>query len=84
MKKILVILTTLTLAVAGTANFASADIYVSTENETFDVAILGDSYSAGNGAGMYYHHEYSFRSHRNWGKLTIPSRACPTTWWVAS
>ncbi len=71
MKKILAILTILTLAVAGTANFASADIYVSTENETFDVAILGDSYSAGNGAGMYYHHQYSFRSHRNWGNLYI-------------
>lgn len=71
MKKTLAILTILTLATAGMANFASADIYVSTENETFDVAILGDSYSAGNGAGMYYHHQYSFRSHRNWGNLYI-------------
>ena len=64
-------LTILTLATVGMANFASADIYVSTENDAFDVAILGDSYSAGNGAGMYYHHEYSFRSHRNWGNLYI-------------
>lgn len=71
MKKTLTILIILTLAVAGTANFASADIYVSAENDAFDVAILGDSYSAGNGAGMYYHHEYSFRSHRNWGNLYI-------------
>lgn len=71
MKKILATLTILTLVTVGMANFASADIYVSTENDTFDVAILGDSYSAGNGAGMYYHHQYSFRSHRNWGNLYI-------------
>jgi lysophospholipase L1-like esterase len=38
-------------------------------SKKYNVAILGDSYSAGNGAGMYYHHEKSYRSHRNWGNL---------------
>ena len=40
-------------------------------SKKYNVAILGDSYSAGNGAGMYYHHEKSYRSHRNWGNLYI-------------
>lgn len=40
-------------------------------DKQYNVAILGDSYSAGNGAGMYYHHKGSYRSHRNWSNLYI-------------
>lgn len=40
-------------------------------SKKYSIAILGDSYSAGNGTGMYYHHKNSYRSHRNWGNLYI-------------
>ena len=36
---------------------------------SLSVVILGDSYSAGTGAGMYYGQSGSYRSHRNWGSL---------------
>ena len=71
MKKIFSTITILTLLVIGMTNSAQAEVYTTIEDATFDVAIVGDSYSAGNGAGMYYHHENSFRSHRNWGNLYV-------------
>src|SRR5690606_22102216 len=35
------------------------------------VVLLGDSYSAGNGAGAYYGPDGSFRSHNNWAHTYV-------------
>ncbi len=37
--------------------------------KSLSVVIMGDSYSAGTGAGMYYGPSGSYRSHRNWGSI---------------
>lgn len=36
-----------------------------------DVTLLGDSYTAGNGAGAYYGPENSYRSSKNWGHVYV-------------
>lgn len=36
-----------------------------------DVTLIGDSYTAGNGAGSYYGPENAYRSSRNWGHVYV-------------
>ena len=52
--------------------FTQAHTYAATTiQKSLSVVILGDSYSAGNGAGMYYGPSGSYRSHRNWGSIYV-------------
>lgn len=54
----------LVLASAPSAAAADGDA-----QEVYHVAQLGDSYSAGNGAGDYYGDPAAYRSHRSWANL---------------
>lgn len=49
------------------AEAAFADPYE--KAPTINVLVLGDSFSAGNGAGQYYDNVNCYRSHRSWGGL---------------
>lgn len=65
-RKILGACTTLAMCV-GLANPAFAH----DGGQYLDVALLGDSYTAGNGAGSYYGPENAYRSTRNWGHVYV-------------
>ena len=50
--------------------FVHSNTYAApTIQRSLSIVIMGDSYSAGNGAGMYYGPSGSYRSHRNWGSI---------------
>ena len=54
----------LVLAGGATASAAEGDA-----QEVYHVVQMGDSYSAGNGAGDYYGDPAAYRSHRSWANL---------------
>lgn len=54
----------LVLASAPSASAAEGDA-----QEIYHIAQMGDSYSAGNGAGDYYGDPAAYRSHRSWANL---------------
>lgn len=54
------------LVVGGAASASAAE---GDAQEVYHVVQLGDSYSAGNGAGDYYGDPAAYRSHRSWANL---------------
>ena len=57
------ILSLLILTVLFQVNASASPV----SQKSLSVVLIGDSYTAGNGAGMYYGTSGSYRSHRNWG-----------------
>ena len=60
--------TLLVALAAGGAGAGTARAAVELANP-LRVVVLGDSYSAGNGAGDYYGDPAAYRSHRSWANL---------------
>ncbi|MCS4484845.1 GDSL-type esterase/lipase family protein [Gleimia sp. 6138-11-ORH1] len=63
-KKLLPAAVALVTSLSISAPALAAD---SSEEKYVTLTLLGDSYTAGNGAGLYYGPEASYRSMRNWG-----------------
>lgn len=67
---------TITTAIAsllslGLAVFYNQPIYATSQGKKLNVVLIGDSYSAGNGAGDYTGVKNCYRSQRNWARLYL-------------
>ncbi|MDO5068210.1 MAG: GDSL-type esterase/lipase family protein [Propionibacteriaceae bacterium] len=60
------VLVALVVALAGLVGVRAVPARAASDRQ-LSVVVLGDSYSAGNGAGAYYGPKGSFRSRNNWG-----------------
>lgn len=68
-KRILAWISLLLTAALWFTNSSAQPANAAEAPKTLSIALLGDSYSAGNGAGGYLYSDDSYRSSRNWASL---------------